>query len=483
MQVQSSQNKNDKHSLYAAYMLRIYITLNIMGFSVSLPVIVNKFDALSWYAIILVAGTTASTIVSAFSGRIVLILGRRKAIMISTIGTMVFSVVCAFAPTLPLFILSYFVMNIFSGLASTMPVAVLIDSSAPGERPRFMSLYSVMNNIGILCGPLLGGLVTDHFGFCYTPICFLPLAVITLIMLMHYYRPPVGKRKEEKSKFDFSGGVFLIGGVASLIVFLNTAGEKLAWNAPLLWGLALMFGACLYLFLRRESHTSNAIIPLSIFKIPSFSVANILIPLIIPQMTLSNNFSLLLIQTGLGQSATSSATYVLPKTLAIMIISLLLGKWISYHRTQQKKFVLISGALIGTVELMMGMTSSMPVFPVLLYGFTFLLGVGESMYYMTLYSLYQRDLSPLQMPTGIAAQFLLASLSSSLASTMYGIILSLYGENILSAYPVMCFATLVPTALFLVIACTCLHSPQNDDDPMLISFSQRRMRGHAETIA
>ena len=130
----------------------------------------------------------------------------------------------------------------------------------------------------------------------------------------------------------------------------------------------------------------------------SFAVANLLIPLIIPQMTLSNNFALLLVQVGMGRSAASSATYAIPKTLAIILASLLLGKWIIRHPIWQKRFVLISGGLIGGVELLMGLTGSWEAFPALLYGFTVLLGLGEALYYMTLYALYQRDLSPEHVP-------------------------------------------------------------------------------------
>ena len=70
------QKRGDpKRALAAAYLLRIYITLDIMGYSVSLPVIAAGFDALEWYAVILVAGATATTIVSALSGRLTLLAG------------------------------------------------------------------------------------------------------------------------------------------------------------------------------------------------------------------------------------------------------------------------------------------------------------------------------------------------------------------------------------------------------------------------
>jgi MFS family permease len=449
------QKRGDpKRALAAAYLLRIYITLDIMGYSVSLPVIAAGFDALEWYAVILVAGATATTIVSALSGRLTLLAGRRRAMLVSVLGTAGCSVFCAFSGSLPLFLAGYFCKNLFAGVATTMPVGILADSTSREERPRYMSLYSVMNNMGNLLGPLLGGLVTDRFGFWLTPLYPLPLAAWAVAMLLRYYRQPAGEAVRHEA-FDFSGGAMLIGGVGSLVVFLNLGGQRLSWRSPVLWGLALLFLLCLGLFLRHGRRQENAVIPLSLFRVRSFAVANLLIPLIIPQMTLSNNFALLLVQVGMGRSAASSATYAIPKTLAIILASLLLGKWIIRHPIWQKRFVLISGGLIGGVELLMGLTGSWEAFPALLYGFTFLLGLGEALYYMTLYALYQRDLSPAQMPTGISAQFLLASLSTSLCSSIYGVLLTAWGGDIMAAYPVMCYVTLIPTTLYLVIAASC----------------------------
>lgn len=483
MEVPYYQTKDAKRALYAAYGLRIYLTLNTMGFSVSLPVIAQKYDALEWYAVILVVGTTASTVISAFSGRLTLTIGRRKAMGLSVVGTMVLSAFCALSFTLPMFILGYFCKNLFTGIANTMPVSILADSTDQEERPRFMSLYSVMNNMGNLLGPLLGGFVTDTFGFWLTPLYSLPMAAGALGLLLRYYRQP--KEIEEiHERFDFVGGTLLVGSVGSLVVFLNTAGETLVWSSPLLLGLGLLFVLCITLFLQHSRHCDHAIIPLELFRVPTFTISNILIPLIIPQMTLSNNFALLLVQAGMGRSAASSATYAIPKTLAIIFVSLLLGKWISHHHKYQKKFVLISGSLIGIVELSMGLSGGLKAFPILLYGFTFLLGVGEAMYYMTLYALYQRDLSPKQMPTGISAQFLLASLSTSLISSVYGIILSAFDSDILRAYPVMCFVTLVPTGLFLLIASCSLHAPQEDGGMMTVSLPWRKQKNdyHLERL-
>lgn len=448
--LQRPREGNPKRALAAAYLLRIYITLDIMGYSVSLPVIASGFHALEWYAVILVAGTTATTIVSALSGRLTLLAGRRRAMLVSVAGTAACSAFCAFAGSLPLFLAGYFCKNLFAGVATTMPVGILADSTSREERPRYMSLYSVMNNMGNLLGPLLGGLVTDRFGFWLTPLYPLPLAALALGMLLRYYRQPEGSECRHEP-FDFSGGAMLIGGVGSLVVFLNLGGQRLAWNSPVLWGLALLFLLCLGMFLR-HGRRQNAVIPLSLFRVRSFAAANLLIPLIIPQMTLSNNFALLLVQVGMGRSAASSATYAIPKTLAIILTSLILGRWIIRHPEWQKRFVLISGGLIGGVELLMGLTGSWQAFPGLLYGFTFLLGVGESLYYMTLYALYQRDLTPEQMPTGISAQFLLASLSTSLFSSIYGALLAAWGGDIMAAYPVMCYVTLIPTGLYLIIA-------------------------------
>ncbi|MDD2955311.1 MAG: MFS transporter [Oscillospiraceae bacterium] len=463
MGLQQMGEKEAKRSLYAACMLRIYLSLNNLGFSVSLPVITKQYDALEWFAIILVVGSTASTIVSAFAGRFTTMLGRRKTIMISTIGTAATSLFCAFSGSLGLFVIGYFFMNIFYGVASTMPVAIVVDSTDPEERPRYMSLYSVMNNTGSLLGPLLGGLITDLFGFTYTPIYPLPLAAVSLFLLMRFYRQPAGAKHEP---FDFAGSALIIGGVGSLIVFLNTAGKQLAWTSPVLWGLGAMFLLCLVVFLRQGRRCPYAIIPLKLFSIPSFSLANILIPLILPQMTLSSSFTLLLVQSGMGRSAASSATYAIPKTLAIICMSLFFGRWISHHHSWQKKFVVLGGLFIGGMELLMGLASGMESFPTLLYGFNFLLGVGEAMYYMTLYPLYQRDLDAQQLPTGISAQFLIAMLSLSLTSTAYGAILSAMGNDIMAAYPVMCFVTLIPTGIYLLVASLCLRSSGEDHVPM-----------------
>ena len=459
--------REGKRSLYAAYMLRIYVTLTNMGFAVSLPVICRQFNALEWYAVILVIGSTASTVISAFTGKAVAIFGRKNAALFFTAGTAVLSVFCALSRSLPMFIAGYFFMYLFSGAAGTMPVNILVDSTDPGERPKFMSFYSIMNNMGNLIGPVLGGLVTDLLGFHFTPFYPLPLAAAALYLVITCYREPDVQRESIRT-LDYGGSALLIGGIGSLLVFLNLGGDSYPWTSPVIIGLAMMFIMCLILFILQERHSRNPVVPLRMFRIPSFTMANILIPLILPQMQLSNQFTLLLVQAGMGRSAASSGTYAIPKTAGIILMSFLFGRWISYHHRYQKRFILMSGAIIGTMELCMGLAAGLAFFPVLMYLFEFVLGIGESMYYMTLYPLYQRNLRPDEMPTGISIQFLLALLSTSLTSTVYGIILSASGNDIMKAYPVMCFTTLIPTGIYMLVAFFGLRSPARDQDDLKI---------------
>lgn len=93
--------------------------------------------------------------------------GRKKILVISALGNSLCLLVMSFADTVILLFIARLCMGFFAGFISM--AQALIATQTPKEiAGRVLGTLQTGNVSGMLFGPLLGGLLADHFGFTYT---------------------------------------------------------------------------------------------------------------------------------------------------------------------------------------------------------------------------------------------------------------------------------------------------------------------------
>src|SRR5690554_4349071 len=156
------------------------------------------------------------------------------------------------------------VQGIGAGGLAALGQVIMADIISPRERGRYMGLFGGVMALATVGGPLLGGVITDTWGWRWNFYVALPVAVFALIIVQTTLRLP--HREKRRVTIDYVGIVLLATSVSLLLVWVTLAGTSFEW-----WSLAsvLMIGGALLaavLFVVVELRTKEPLLPLSLFR-------------------------------------------------------------------------------------------------------------------------------------------------------------------------------------------------------------------------
>jgi EmrB/QacA subfamily drug resistance transporter len=176
-------------------------------------------------------------------GRIADIVGRKK---IFSIGILLFTIttfLIIFCKTLTALI----VLRIFQGLAGAMifgtSLAIITSVYQPGERGRAMGINITAVYLGLSTGPVIGGLLTQYFGWRSIFIFLVPFGLLSLFLLFTRIKSEWAESRGEK--FDWQGSVIYGVSMATFMYGFSklptTAGWYFLFTGMLLGIIFLVF--------------------------------------------------------------------------------------------------------------------------------------------------------------------------------------------------------------------------------------------------
>jgi MFS family permease len=281
MNIEFSEDKSFKKSVLLVSTFAAFLTPFLTSaVNLALPSIGKEFHAnaisLSW---VISSFILTSAIFLLPFGRLGDIIGRKK---VFTLGILLFTV-STFLIIFSQSIVSLIVLRIFQGFSSAMifgtSMAILTSVFQPGERGRAIGINITATYLGLSCGPVIGGLLTQYFGWRSIFVFLVPFGIISLILI------------QRKIKTEWAEAV----------------GEKFDWKGSVVYGFALAF--FMYGFSRLPSASGWMCIVLAIL----FAVAFLFIenkisnPVFDIQMIISNRiFAFSGIAALINYSATSA---------------------------------------------------------------------------------------------------------------------------------------------------------------------------------
>ena len=227
--------------------------------NIALPSIGREFhmDAVSlgWV-------TTSFILASVMSlvpfGRLADIHGRKKILTYGVLTYTTSSLLLSFAHSANLLISLRFVQGIGSAMIFATGVAIVSSVFPSAERGRALGISVAMTYAGLSLGPVLGGLLTQHFGWRSIFLSTIPLGIITMILIRWKIKGEWAEAKGEK--FDRSGaaiyGLTLVGIIYGFSRLPDTLGIGLL--------IAGISGA-LY-FVRRGIKVKHPLLDIDLFR-------------------------------------------------------------------------------------------------------------------------------------------------------------------------------------------------------------------------
>ncbi len=159
-----------------------------------------------------------------------------------------------------------------NGAAIMIPASsLLIMSLFPQhERGKAIGINVSVSSLFLICGPLIGGYLTESFSWRWIFWINLPLAAIGLILQLLFLSPS----SKIKQSFDPWGFFYFVISSTSLVI-LTMQGSSWGWislKSVSILALSLISGFFLF---RREKKVKNPFIDLSFFRNPIYKAVNI----------------------------------------------------------------------------------------------------------------------------------------------------------------------------------------------------------------
>jgi EmrB/QacA subfamily drug resistance transporter len=258
---------------------RKFLVLVVAGVTSSLIMLDSNIVAISLPSIAKSLGATFSEIewvVSAYVLAFAALLlaagsyadrhGRKLAMLIGLTAFTVSSTFCGLATSALLLNLARALQGVGASLLLTSSLAVLNHTFAGPERARAYAFWGACLGIAITSGPIIGGVITDFFGWRWAFLINLPICIVLLIatsIVVEESRDHEAKRLDFLGIATFSAGLFLL-------IWASIDGNNLGWmSSTILMRLAGAF-VLLVAFYVIEVREERPMVDFALFRQPTF---------------------------------------------------------------------------------------------------------------------------------------------------------------------------------------------------------------------
>lgn len=240
------------------------------------------------------------------------------------VGLVVFtaaSVWCGLSTSIGMLIAARALQGVGAALITPQTMALVTRMFPPERRGAAMGVWGTVAGVATLVGPLLGGILTDSFGWEWIFFINVPVGVVGLILAQIL----VPRVETHDHRFDWLGVLLSALGLSAL-VFGIQEGQSYDWSGGI-WAL-IAFGALMMVaFIVWEARTrTEPLVPLGLFRDRNFSVANVGISTVGFAVSGTMIPLMFFLQFVGGMSPTRSALVMVPMALLTGIGAPIVGR-------------------------------------------------------------------------------------------------------------------------------------------------------------
>jgi EmrB/QacA subfamily drug resistance transporter len=204
-----------------------------------------------------------------FYGRLGDIYGYKKVFLTGLICFAISSLLCGFSHNIWMLIFFRALQGLMIAMQMALGMAIVTAAFPPKERGKAIGIYASGIAVGLMLGPVLGGVIAHFLSWRFVFFINVPIAFFATIL--GYRVIPGGKRNPEQ-RLDIPGALLAFIFLFSMLLYSNRA-KNWGWFSQVgitMLGIIVVFG---WLFFRAERKSDHPMLNLSIFKNPRFSFA------------------------------------------------------------------------------------------------------------------------------------------------------------------------------------------------------------------
>jgi EmrB/QacA subfamily drug resistance transporter len=244
--------------------------------------------------------------------------GRRKLFMIGTVWFALASLACGLSPDEWFLIIARVLQGVGAALLTPGSLAILQASFSPDDRPRAIGAWSGLGGVATAIGPFVGGWLISAVSWRLVFFINLPVAIAVVAISARHV--PESRAPGPRGPLDSTGAVMISLALAGITYSLIAAADS-GWGSPLVL-TSLLAGVALFAaFCVRESRSSNALLPLGVFRSRQFSAANAVTFVVYGALGGALFLVPVVLQEVCGYSPLEAGVALLPITVIMLFLS------------------------------------------------------------------------------------------------------------------------------------------------------------------
>ena len=385
----------------------------------AMPRIVAELGGMENYSWVATTAMLLSAITTPIVGKLSDLYGRKRFYLGGLVVFMAGAVLSGLAPTFWVLIAGRAVQGIGMGTLMPLSQTIIGDLIPPRQRGKYQGYMGAVFGLATVGGPLVGGAITDAWGWRWLFFAGLPIGLVSLGLIGRFMTLPHQRRQV---RIDVAGMVVLAGALVSILLATSWGGTTYPWASAPVLGLYAAGLVLTVLFVGIELRAAEPVLPLRLFRNRQFTLSNLAGFFLAMVMFAVMIYLPVFAQGVLGVGATASGLILMPLNVGQIIMGIITGLLIT-RTGRYKEFMMVGVLLLGVGQWLLtrlGWQSATWQVTVAMVVF----GVGLGMVLQQYTLVVQNTVSRRDLGVATAATQFFRSVGSTVGIAVFGTVLN-----------------------------------------------------------
>ncbi|MBI2898686.1 MAG: MFS transporter [Planctomycetes bacterium] len=284
----------------------------------SMPTIIAELGGLEVYFLVFSGFMVCQVVAVPVFGRLSDLYGRRRLHLLGVVLYVAASMACGVSRTMPQLIAFRSLQGVGAGCLMALSFTMIGDLFPLEQRARMQGAISGVWGISSLAGPLLGGFITQHWGWPWVFYVNAPFGVASALMVQGAWKDdPRGA----DGRPDLPGAALLVAAAGALLGAFTAAGRGVGWRSPLVLGALAASLFFLALLVVVERRTKRPFLQYDLYRSRLFTAGALTGCCAATVLFATTSYLPLFVQGVLGESPTRAGLILVPMMVPWLLAS------------------------------------------------------------------------------------------------------------------------------------------------------------------